>query len=325
LTHEWLSAWWRSFGAEETVALSLTSEAGQLLGGAVLAGGDGRIKGGAINAYSSIWDVVAADDDARMALWTSIARRGRSRLSFIRLPGDGRSRRIAPEAIRQEGFHVAVRSERRSPYIDLPRTWEDLIASLSSNSRSQVRKKRRRIERAGRLRLRTATDAALERDLNTFFNLEASGWKGEAGTAILQDPPAKRLFEEFAHEASERGWLRLQMLELDGKAIAADYSCVLGDSIFVLKTCFDEAHSRLSPGTVLRGESIRSAIEQGLSTFEWLGAPDAYKLHWGGNLHSAVGLYAYRGPALPAYAYKHLVRPAAARAIRALPPRRSAS
>ena len=319
LTHEWVSSWWRSFGGEETMALTLSGDGGELVGAAALTG-PAPVAGGAMNAYSAMWDVVAADDASRLAVWRRIGTLAGPRISFPRVPEASPSGSLGPQALEQEGFTVVVRHERRSPYIVLPGEWEELLASLSGNSRSQVRKKRRRLERAGKLEFRTTLGGPrLEEDLDQFFRLEASGWKGDAGTAILHDPPGRKLFSDFAHAAARRGWLRLQMLNLDGETIAADYSCVLGDSIYVLKTCFDERHARLSPGAVLRAESIRSAIEDRLSVFEWLGEPDSYKLHWGGELRQLIGIHAYRGSALPAYLYHHRIRPAARR-LRALTP-----
>ena len=56
LTHEWVSSWWRSFGGEETMASTLSGDGGELVGAAALTG-PAPVAGGAMNAYSAMWDV----------------------------------------------------------------------------------------------------------------------------------------------------------------------------------------------------------------------------------------------------------------------------
>jgi CelD/BcsL family acetyltransferase involved in cellulose biosynthesis len=267
----------------------------------------------AVNEYSDDWDAVAVDDSARRLLWSQIAELPAARLTLPGVPAASPSVAIASEALRAVGYRVAVTREQLSPYVELPESWEELLAMLSRNQRSQVRRHRKRLEREGRLAFRTATGPDLDGALDRFFQLEASGWKGAAGTAIQSDSRAVRLYTDFAHAAASRGWLRLYVLELDGVTIAADYSCVLGDAAFLLKTCYDERFARLSPGMVLRSEALRAAIGEGLPVYEFQGGPDSYKVRWGGELRERLLVRGYRGTALSAYLYRHKLRPAARR------------
>jgi CelD/BcsL family acetyltransferase involved in cellulose biosynthesis len=319
LTHEWLHSWWGAFGGEDTTAILLRAANGELAAGAGLFRPSSRVLGAAANVYSEDWDVVAVDEPARRALWRRIAAMPASRLSLPGIPEGSTSREIAPEELRAAGYRVAVERHQLCPYLTLPPSWEELLATLSRNERSQVRRKRKRLEREGSLVFKTTTDSGdLDQDLEQFFRVEASGWKGAAGTAILHDPAALRLYSDFARRAADRGWLRLHLLELDGGVIAADYSCVIGDTVFLIKTCFDERYARLSPGTVLRSDALRSAIDEGRSRYEFLGGPDRYKLQWGGDLRERLLLRAYRGVALPAFVYRHKLRPIAGRLKRGL-------
>ena len=97
----------------------------------------------------------------------------------------------------------------------------------------------------------------LERDLNAFLHVEASGWKARRGTAIVANPRTDRLYRSFATRAAARGQLRL--------ALPRDLGCVVGDTGFLLKTGFDESYARLSPGLMLRGEVLRTCVEEGLT------------------------------------------------------------
>jgi CelD/BcsL family acetyltransferase involved in cellulose biosynthesis len=317
LTHEWQLAWWRAFGGDRVRALLLRDGEDQLLAGACIVSSSRRGIESAANDYSDDWDVVAADPPSRAAIWREIASlRGRT-LTFEGVPGASEAAE-ARDALADAGYRVSMVEQQQSPYLALPDSWDQLLAGLSRNHRSQIRRQWKRLGEEGELRVTTrrGVEPELSSDLDRFFALEASGWKGEAGTAILDDPAAKVLYSEFAQVAAEQGRLRLYLLELDGELIAADYSCVIGDAAFLIKTCFDERHSKLAPGAVLRAEAIRAAIEEGLAIYEFLGGPDPYKTRWPGELRARMLVRGYRGAGLAAFYYRHELRPLAASLFR---------
>jgi CelD/BcsL family acetyltransferase involved in cellulose biosynthesis len=311
LTVEWLTAWWRAFGSGRFTCLALRDGRGALRAGACcrrLAGG--RLAAAA-NAHTGDWDVVAADPQARRALWQALAGLG---AGAVHLPGI-RSRASLDEAdqeLRASGYSTVRAAGIRSPYLELPASWEELLASVSRNHRSQLRRQRRGLEREGRLVFRTTVggDEELERDLAAFFRVESSGWKSGAGTAILSDPRTERLYSDFAKAAAAAGWLRLHLLELDGVPVAADLSCAFAGGVFLIKTGFDERYRRLSPGLVLRGEALRSAVQEGARFYDFLGGPDGYKLRWTTELRPRAAVRAYRGARRPLVLYHARLRPA---------------
>jgi CelD/BcsL family acetyltransferase involved in cellulose biosynthesis len=166
------------------------------------------------------------------------------------------------------------------------------------------------LEREGSLRFRTVTGGpTLGTDLEAFLRLEASGWKGRSKTAILSDASTELLYRSFARAASQAGWLRLNLLELDGTLIAASYDCAFASGGFLFKTAFSEPHGRLSPGLVLLAEVLRASIEHGLRSYDFLGDPETYKTRWTSERCPRVQIFAYRGAARPAYLYRKSVRP----------------
>lgn len=308
-THEWLSCWWSAFGHGQPSWTVLHDGDGSLRAGAFLCRTGGRLSAAA-NVHSGDWDVLARDEHARAELWAAVARQGASRIHLQGLFEESQSARSVCEELDRAGCSTVRVPGPFCPWLELPATWEELIGSVSSGLRSQVGRRRRMLERAGAVTFRTVTGGpTFADDLDTFLALEASGWKSKTGTAILSDPATERLYREFARAAADRGWLRLYFLELDGRAIAADYGCAYaGHGVFV-KTGFDETHSRLSPGLVLRAEVLRSSIEEGLSGYDFLGEPDDYKTRWTSQVRPRVRIFAYRGAARPGYVYRKTVRP----------------
>ncbi len=310
LTYEWLTSWWRAFGRSRPTWLLLQDGSGALRGGAFLERGGIRSLAAAANVHSVDWDVLADDDSTRVRLWEAVANLGVDRIHLSGVPAEDDSARLAQWHLRRVGYRVAHQAGAASPWLQLPSTWEQLLGNVSRNLRSQVGRRRRRLEQIGSVQLRLTTGGdQLARDLDAFLRLEGSGWKRKAGTAILCDPRTERLYRSFAHAAAAQGWLRLYLLELDGQPIAANYGCAFGGTGFLIKTAFSEDHGDLSPGLLLRAAVLRSSIEEGLHAYDFLGDADEYKRRWASEIRPHVSIWAYRGAFLPGYAYRRRLRP----------------
>jgi len=308
LTVEWLSAWWSAFGKGAFTCLLLRDSSGSLRAGVCCRVAGRRLRAAA-NVHSGDWDVVASDDGARGLGWQAVAGLG---AGFLDLPAIRRAESLgqACRALSGIGYSVATVPGPQSPYLELPATWEQLSESVSRNLRSQLGRRRRALERAGRLRLRTTSGGeALEHDLEAFLRLESSGWKARSETAILSDPRTARLYRHFATSAAAAGWLRLHLLELDGVPIAGDLDCAFAGGTFLIKTGFDERYAEFSPGLVLRGAVLRAAIEEGSGFYDFLGGPDGYKLRWTTVVRPRSTVKGYRGPWRPLVAYQAAIRP----------------
>jgi CelD/BcsL family acetyltransferase involved in cellulose biosynthesis len=311
LTSAWFVSWWRAFAGRDGVALVLRSDEGLLAGGCFRELGHGALVAAA-NAHTNDWDVVARDDAARRRLWEEVAQLGYRRLILDGLPGEELPPMAPAAALSSAGYRSAAETLEPSPVLDLPASLEDLLAGRSRNLRSQVGRRRRRLEKEGALDLRVVRGGeTLRDDLDAFFELEAAGWKGGGGTAIAGDRSLLALYRGFAEAAAKGGWLRLYLLELDGRLLAADYGCVFAGCGYLIKTAFDEEMGRFAPGLVLRAAVIESSIAEGLDRYDFLGGPDAYKLRWTDDVRVRSSLHAFKGVrAAPAYAWRASLRPA---------------
>ncbi len=309
MTYAWLSAWWSAFGQGAPIWIVLQDADGSLRAGAFLH----RRRGGlaaAANIHSGDWNGLARDEEARAELWAAVAGMGASRIHLRAMPARAQGTRSACEALEQAGYWLVCVPGPRCPWLALPNSWEELLGSLSSGMRAQVRRRQRQLERQGSLSFRVVTGGpTLDNDLDRFLRLEASGWKGRSGTAILSERSTERLYREFAHAAAREGWLRLNLLELDGTLIAGNYDCTFAQAGYLLKTTFSEPHGRLSPGLVLLSEVLQAGIEEGIRGYDFLGDADSYKTHWTSEVRPRVQVFAYRGLARPGYLYRKTLRP----------------
>ncbi len=310
MTHEWLTCWWNAYGRGTPTWVLVRGEDGSVRAGAFLER-RGRSLHAAANVHSAEWDVVGDSEQARARMWQKVSELGADRICLRSVPSDRGSAPLAREHLARGGYRIALQQGLHSPWLELPSASEQLLGTVSRGLRSQLGRRQRALERAGALELRVVTDGpTLDRDLEAFLKLEASGWKGRAGTAILGSPHTERLYREFARAAAAQGWMRLYMLELDGQLIAADYGCALAGSGSLIKTAFSESHGHLSPGLVLRAAVLRSTIEEGLHRYYFFGEADQYKRRWTSQVRPHADIWAFRGWFLPGYVYRRRARPA---------------
>ncbi|HEY3020332.1 MAG TPA: GNAT family N-acetyltransferase [Solirubrobacteraceae bacterium] len=317
LTHAWLFPWLATRARGPVVCATLRGADGSLRAGALLQ----RIAGGfasAADRYGGDWDVVAATDADRRRLWDELAALGALRLNFNAMRAGAPATRVAMQALDAAGYGVLEGvTELASPYLRLPTSFDGLLAGISRAARWKWRRRRRAFERAGAVRFRTTTGGpGLDRDLDALLRVEASGWKGRQGTAILSRPEDERLYRDFARAAAERGWLRLALLELDGVVVAGDLQFAVGGVVSSVKGGYDESYAKLSPGYVLRGETLRAAIDDGCTGYDFLGPADPHKLRWTDEVRPRRRVLAWRGPGgrLAQAAWTSLPRPALRRA-----------
>ena len=159
-----------------------------------------------------------------------------------------------------------------SPALRLPASWEEYLAGQSSNFREQLRRREASLAREGEALTRLADEDTLDRDLDALFALHRARW----GTT--RSDFADTLFHrDVAREALARGWLRLWMLELDGRPVAAWHGFQVGSVCSYYQAGRDPALDRHSVGFVLMAHSIRSAIAEGATEYRLGRGDEAFK------------------------------------------------
>jgi CelD/BcsL family acetyltransferase involved in cellulose biosynthesis len=173
---------------------------------------------------------------------------------------------------------VATYRDTVLPIIDFgAQGWDGYLASRARNFREQAGRYLRRLERKHRVHFRrTIEESELDRDMATLLRLHDARW-GPRGGSSLGGERARSFHVDFARSALRRGWLRLWFLELDGVDVAAWYGWRLGERYAYYQAGFDPAWQHLSVGFVLMVHTVRSAIEEGASSYDLLLGEEAYK------------------------------------------------
>jgi CelD/BcsL family acetyltransferase involved in cellulose biosynthesis len=166
------------------------------------------------------------------------------------------------------------------PVLPLPRSMDQLLASLAPKFRKNLRQAESRLLRDGAV-FQTVPAAEVEEAMRSLFSLHAARWQQRRESGVLASGALQRFHLDAAGRLARAGLLRLNTLRIHGATVAVQYNLWRDGRLFYYLSGFDPAHARRSPGAALLAWSIRSAIEEGAVEVDFLRHREAYKYEWG--------------------------------------------
>lgn len=146
---------------------------------------------------------------------------------------------------------------------------EDFLAALPSRYLRDLRRRQRRLEEEGRVELVSLISGEEPTPwLNEFVRLEASGWKGQQGTALGSSARDRGFFQQVAKEAHLRGRLSMTALKHQGRTLAMNCQLLALPGAFAFKIAYDESASRFAPGVLLELNNIQNLHAR--AALEWV-------------------------------------------------------
>ena len=285
----WINAWWDSF-ASGTPVLFTARRDGRLAGVLPLER-RGGVLASASNWHTPEFGCLAEDEASRAGIFEWVMRERARRVDLAFLPADGPDAAALAEA--SMGLAVERREILRSPYLEIAGDWDSYWSGLSKNLRGTIKRCRNRLADMGETSVELHRDGDLDQILTAAFELEASGWKGDEGTAITAQPETERFYRRVAAWAAERGLLRLTTLSVGGRPVAFNYAIDDNGTEHLLKLGHDAELNRFGPGTVLTAEVLQAAFERGVRRYDFGGGDDSYKLRWAQELRCSLRMQAF--------------------------------
>jgi CelD/BcsL family acetyltransferase involved in cellulose biosynthesis len=124
--------------------------------------------------------------------------------------------------------------------------------ALGPRRHRELRRIGRRLADLGAILFTAATEPpAVAAAIEDFFVLEASGWKGDAGTAAAFHDEVRRFITVALSALAAEGKVAINRIMLDGRVIAAAITLRSADEAWYWKTAYDETFARYAPGVFL--------------------------------------------------------------------------
>lgn len=193
---------------------------------------------------------------------------------------------------RRLGMRPQALPKGRTAFVSLVGGWDEYWGSRRS-IRADARRYERLMERQGVLELEEYRGGAdLDERLEGFYRVEASGWKGAAGSAIASNPRTRAFYTELAHAFAVEEGLRLYFLHVGDDCVAGEFCLAYRRTIYALTTGYDTAWSDYSPGHVLRKRLLQHLFTTGEADIYDMSRVDGkrldYKLRWANGTQEHV-------------------------------------
>ena len=166
---------------------------------------------------------------------------------------DGAAMRTLGEVLREQGLRPRVLQSRLRACLDATRDAEELLReALGAKKLKELRRQRHRLADTGAVRFDVArTPAEVAAALETFLRLEASGWKGKRGTALIQNDGDAAFIRRAVPALAETGQCEIVTLRTGETPVAAGIVLRHQDRAFFFKLGIDERFAKYSPGVQL--------------------------------------------------------------------------
>ena len=165
--------------------------------------------------------------------------------------------------LRKRGRIFLVRQRDERAVLHRFPSFDDYLASLPSKRRKHYQRYWRKLCRAGAVEVKLHHNLRESPDLaERFMKLEASGWKGISGSAMLSSDKGRAFLGEVLDSLGRQDRLFVVELTVDGAPIAMTLNFVRGRTLFAFKIGYSVLHARYSPGILAEVNGVRLFLEQ---------------------------------------------------------------
>jgi CelD/BcsL family acetyltransferase involved in cellulose biosynthesis len=319
LTHEWLSAWWKHMAGGRRLSILTAREGGKLIGILPMAEKPAQLTRMMPCTVEFLGSGVIGSD-----YLDAIVARGRESEVMTELAGhlhsDGRMLQLSQlrserslasilaERLRRHAWTVVEAKLNVCPFIDLRgHTWESYVATLGPAVRKNINRYLRNLPQTFDMRIDCVqAPNEAETALEIAVDLHRKRWASRGASQAFQSESVLAFHREFVRLAAECGWLRLLILRLNDRPVAALYGLRYGATFYFYQSGFDPEYSKHSVGAATMGLAIRRAIEDGAAEYDFLHGDEEYKFHWARGVRDLTRLELHP-PQTTAWIYKHAI------------------
>jgi CelD/BcsL family acetyltransferase involved in cellulose biosynthesis len=161
--------------------------------------------------------------------------------------------------LQRDGLHLRVLKSSVRAALDATRDADELLRdALGAKKLKELRRLRNRLAEHGAVHFEVARSTQeVAAALEIFLKLEASGWKGQRGTALVQDAGDAAFARRAAVALADAGQCEIVTLRAGDTPIAAAIVVRHQHRAFYFKLGIDERFAKYSPGVQLTLELTR--------------------------------------------------------------------
>lgn len=195
------------------------------------------------------------------------------------------------------GWKYTIDHDDAAPYIQLPASWEALTGVLSGDFRYKIRRDRKKLNEKGTVEITTINNPDdLAGAFNILVSLHQARWEKLGKQGCFNSNKFNEFHKKMIPELLRKGQLRLLIMEINKKPVAALYELVYNKKVLYYQSGFDiDYDPKLSVGNILRAYSIEKAVLEGFREYDFLkGADKRHCREWSSNERKIVKIRIFK-------------------------------
>jgi len=181
-----------------------------------------------------------------------------------------------------------------SAFFHTASTYQRATQAVTAKFKSNLRRRNRIAEQSAPLSHRTYRwGSELGEAFDVFLEIEASGWKGAASSAIRCQPALLSFYQALLREFAARDACIISLLWHGDRPIAGQFCLRIGRTLNILKVGFSEAHANFAPGILLLERMIQQSCDDpGIDVLHLVNEPE-----WSRSFRPlSTGVWSYCAP-----------------------------
>jgi CelD/BcsL family acetyltransferase involved in cellulose biosynthesis len=298
LTWEWLSTWWKHFGAGKRLMILTVEDQGAILAVAPLMFSE--YEAPAFGHIGKIELVAARDSDYNnfiilredAAVVNSIVDylknnvQGWDWIELKEIPASADKLNLMNMFSHDLSSNLTLKMNvcNSCPYLVLPVSINLLMEKLSQKMRQNLMRRLREIRKDYRVELKRYDEAgySVNQAMTFFARLNKARLSAQGMPGLLNEKydHFRNFQDDVAERFAEKGWLGLYFLMANDEPISAEYAFEYSGKVYAYLSGFDPSYSKYSVGNLIVMLLLERLIKDGFSEYDMLRGDEPYKFEW---------------------------------------------
>jgi CelD/BcsL family acetyltransferase involved in cellulose biosynthesis len=295
LTWEWLFHWWRYYGRNKKLRIIVIKKGSKIVGIAPFMENKYRQGPVSVNVmenlcseecdYSGI--ILAEEKQAALTLLMDylavIIKNENLVLRMYHIPENSTFLTLLREQYPSlsKSLYLDEQPSSYCSYILLPATWDEYFQTLGRNSRRNLTRNLKHIQKEHVVEFKKYTNISdLMDKLQVLFDLHQKKWATKNISSKFASQEAREFYIDVSKAFHNNNWLNFSYLRVDEKPVSLLWSFSYNDVFYAMTIATDPDYLDYSIGNVLLMKSVENSIQIGLKKFDFLKGDEGYKGHW---------------------------------------------
>ncbi len=284
LRHEWLTSWWKGYGAGKKLCVVRFKDNGKTIGFAPLMQYKARLLGlpvetiGFISNHWTRMDFILTDGRrACLEQLLSLLFKTNCVAIFAQMEKTSENYVQIISILKEKGARY-IETLKYHSFINLKDTWAGYLKEQSKNFRADFKKKLKRLQKIGEVSL-SSQDSPCNRDLKEVQEVAQGSWQAKKGVNVITQEQGNAFYNVLVDEWQGKKDLDFSILKVGHQPVSYMVGVKNNGCYFAFDTAYKKDFDKYSPGMLMHNLLLEKLHNNGTQRFDFGYIAD-YKKHW---------------------------------------------